>query len=648
VTVGTELPRSGAPAQLPARPPAPRWRAYAAGLVAAWLLPLITHVLHADLVLLLVIWLGTASLLRSGRTLVDRLVLAAPLLLGALVSGGILFSLWPLRLHPVPVAGVALSALVVIAWLSGRRPRLPLRADLSDGVLIAGTIVAAVVITRPMRGGVDDRLAVLVRGEDAARHFAIFDNVQRLDGYLYFHRDEVAPALQKGFESYPQGAHMIMAVVDNFLHSAASYGTTLTHFDDFARMYAVWFALSTACLLWAARWVAGGRLRGWGFLPIAAGVAGYFVFGDGIPIFINGFVSEVAAIGPMALLIALTVRPVRDAREQIVLVAALVGVLSMIYYLFLLSAAVVVAAWAVMYRRNLLRHRLWTVAAVVVGAAVTLFAPVANLSQANSVSQLTRAGGIEPLNRRLLVILILLVAGALVASRVGRRAPAYRMLAVWLAVSWAYALGLLLKSGTYYYEKALHQLMIAGLVGAGALVLLVRPGAWPRRSARLARITSSVVTGTAVGLAMVFFSGPYWVSFGQPDGDLSWGEGYFRYDLRFINPARTTVDVYQRQPTPDGMVSVILVEGDAFEMTNYAGTLWLSVLHRDNGLGWQEAMWVLGPKTEADVYALARDNPEPVRFFTNSPMVVAAVNRLAAEDPARRVQVVQIVHPVPG
>jgi hypothetical protein len=627
---------------------------YAAGLFAAWLLPLLTHLVHADVVLVVVIWLGVASLLRSGRTLLDRLTLAGGLLLSLLIAGGILFSLWPWGLHPVPIAGVALSALVAVSALTRRMPQLPLRADLSDAVIVAGTLAAAALIYKPMRGGVEDRLAVLIRGEDAARHFAIFDNLHRFGGYLYFHREEAAPALQKGFESYPQGAHLTMAVVDNFVHSATSYGTSLTHFDDFARMYALWFALATGCLLWAARWVAGGRLRGWAYLPVAAGVAGYFMFGDGIPIFINGFVSEVAAIGPLAVLIALVVRPVRDAREQIVLVAALVAALSMIYYLFLLSAALVVAIWLVVYRRNLVRHWRWTVPAFVVGGAVTLFSPVANLREAHSVTQLTRNGGIEQLNRRMLVILVVLVAGALLASRVGRRAPAWRMLAAWLLVSGASAVAILIYSvratgaATYYYEKALHQVMIVGLIGIGAVVLLLRPAPRPRRrSAQLTRIASAVITAAVISVAMVFFTGPYWVSFGQPYGGLSWGEGYYRNQLRFASQARATVDAYHRQPTPDGMVSVVFVQGEGFEMTNYTGTLWLSVLHRDNGLAWQEALWVLGPKTEADVYAFARDNPEPVRFFTNSPIVTAAINRLMADNPAKRVQIVPVAYPVP-
>jgi hypothetical protein len=190
--------------------------------------------------------------------------------------------------------------------------------------------------------------------------------------------------------------------------------------------------------------------------------------------------------------------------------------------------------------------------------------------------------------------------------------------------------------------------MIVGLVGIGAVVLLLRPAPRPRqRSAQLTRIASAVITAAVIGVAMVFFTGPYWVSFGQPYGGLSWGEGYYRHQLRFASQARATIDAYHRQPTPDGMVSVVFVQGEGFEMTNYTGTLWLSVLHRDNGLAWQEALWVLGPKTEADVYAFARDDPEPVRFFTNSPIVTTAINRLMADNPAKRVQIVPVTYPVP-
>src|SRR5205823_2507304 len=60
-------------------------------LAAAWVLPLLTHVLHADLLTLAAVVLGTASLLRAGHTLLDRLMITAALLSGVLITIGLLF-----------------------------------------------------------------------------------------------------------------------------------------------------------------------------------------------------------------------------------------------------------------------------------------------------------------------------------------------------------------------------------------------------------------------------------------------------------------------------------------------------------------------------------------------------------------------------
>src|SRR5687768_14391074 len=81
-----------------AAPRRPVWWLVGA-LAAAWLVPVVTHVVGVDLVLPGLIWLGTAALLRSGRTLVDRLALAAATLTGAVAVFGVLFSVWPWGLH---------------------------------------------------------------------------------------------------------------------------------------------------------------------------------------------------------------------------------------------------------------------------------------------------------------------------------------------------------------------------------------------------------------------------------------------------------------------------------------------------------------------------------------------------------------------
>ena len=75
-------------------------------------------------------------MMRIGRTLLDRVVVATALLYGAVCVAGFLLSVWPWQLHPVPTGGVALTALVAFARLARRRPSLP-RPALTDGLSVA-------------------------------------------------------------------------------------------------------------------------------------------------------------------------------------------------------------------------------------------------------------------------------------------------------------------------------------------------------------------------------------------------------------------------------------------------------------------------------------------------------------------------------
>src|SRR5690348_3226065 len=116
-------PAPPTPAPQPASPAVPVtawWRrsvpvAVVAGLVAAWLVPLGTQLLHVDWLLPPLVLLGVASLLRTRGSLLDRLLLALLLLLAATAAAGVVLTIWPWHLQPVPVAGTALSALVLLA-----------------------------------------------------------------------------------------------------------------------------------------------------------------------------------------------------------------------------------------------------------------------------------------------------------------------------------------------------------------------------------------------------------------------------------------------------------------------------------------------------------------------------------------------------
>src|SRR5262245_40386287 len=125
----TLRPSTAAPiARRPVRAP---WR-YLPWLAGAGALPLCTHMLGADWLLPPLILVATASLLRSGRTLLDRLMIATALLLGTVCVSTLVFGVWGLGMAPVPLAATALTVLAVIAFATGRKPRLP-RPTVADG-----------------------------------------------------------------------------------------------------------------------------------------------------------------------------------------------------------------------------------------------------------------------------------------------------------------------------------------------------------------------------------------------------------------------------------------------------------------------------------------------------------------------------------
>src|SRR5437016_1943392 len=134
----------------------PRRRRGIAGITAlaaaAWLLPLAAHALRVDWLILIVAWIGIAALLRAGRLLVDRLVLAGILLAGFLIAAGLLFSVWPWGLEPVPVGGVTLSVVVLGGVVGGRRPRLPKRLVPTDALIVGAGALSWHYLSGPTAG----------------------------------------------------------------------------------------------------------------------------------------------------------------------------------------------------------------------------------------------------------------------------------------------------------------------------------------------------------------------------------------------------------------------------------------------------------------------------------------------------------------
>jgi hypothetical protein len=631
-----------------------RWRPWLmrlAVLVGCWLVPLATHLIRVDLLLPPLILVGTASLLRSGRTFLDRLMLAAAVLTGVVGAAGLLFSVWPWGLAPVPVAGFGLTGLVAVSWLTRRRPQLPLRFTLIDATILTGTAIAAVLLAWPLvRTDLTGRLARIIIGEDMARHFQLFDAIRYFGGYVYFHQHAVRTMLQEGFEAYPQGAHFAAALLDNFVRSSQG-GSTLSNLSHYIWFEVATFAFLCLCVLWAARHLAGPGLRAATYLPLAAAIVGYLFFADGMTLFLFGFTTEVAGLALLALLIAVTCRPLRDVREQIVVVTALLTALSLTYYLLLLSAAPIALVWLVAYRRRLLAYWRWSLVAVLIGVPLVLFAPAVNWRQANSARQLAGIGGIAPVNRHLIEVFLGLIAIGLI-TRFGRRSPAWRMAAVWLIGTLGYAAAIYANrveeagKPSYYFEKAMHQVLLVGLVAIGAIALPLRRlrpriAGWSGWSRLLDRAGPTLGLTVLIAVGFGYLGVPREPGWYAPGYGISWGRGYLTGDWPTLNgAARTTMTVVSRVPPGDNTVNVLLIYRPALSGAPYYGTLYTSVLTHTYGRAWRAWVWAAEPRGPEEVVDYVRTYPDPIRIFTDSVPIHDAVERLKQQDPSVRVEVV--------
>ncbi|HEX2418551.1 MAG TPA: hypothetical protein VHJ83_10600, partial [Micromonosporaceae bacterium] len=364
-----------APDQNPGTASGRRWPiwllASSSGLVAAWLLPVLSHQAGADWLLPLVIWLFTASLLRSGRSALDRLVLAAALLIGATCAAGLVISRWPWGIAPVPVAGTALSVLVLVAVALRRRPRLPLTPRGSDLLALGSGLLAAVVVGLPYLGAnLTERMALAALGEDLARHFSLYDAIRIVDGYAFFDRHASDAYLLPGLQTYPQGSHFLYALLDAFLPSGAEPGSALTAWGHYVGFHIAGYAFFAVVMVWAARWVAGPALTDWPKIAVFAFVAAAVSFSELVTIFIRGYPSEILGLALFAVLLALLARPPRHTRELVVTVAALLVGIGWTYFFLLPMAGLVTVASLVGFRHRVLAY--WRIVLAVALVAVPL------------------------------------------------------------------------------------------------------------------------------------------------------------------------------------------------------------------------------------------------------------------------------------
>jgi hypothetical protein len=561
-------------------------------LAAAWLLPIITQVLHVDWLLLVVLLIGIGSMLRAGYFLLDRLMLAGILLVGTLIAGGLLFSFWPWGLDPVPVAGTLLTALVAIGVLTGRRPRLPLRLRGSDAIIVGAGVVSTRMMTAPVVGrSFVSRLPFMTANEDKNLHFAIFDAIHRLGGYLFLHPAKVSTAIGAGTATvYPQGSHYLYAVLDIFLRSTVNPGPTPAEYSRYFTYTLIGFGFLVVAVTWSARWILGPAVSGWRVAFICSAVATMAAVGPLTGLVRFAFDSETIGLALLALTVAVTARPAGRCNDQVLLAAAALVALFYAYNLYGVVASLGVIVAASVYRRRLLRHWVFTAATAAVAVPVALLPSVMGLHSdgvSGATAQLdATVGDIIHISWILLVVLAVVLVSSLV-TRTGRRSGVWRVLGAQLVLTAAaaVAVGLYQMSTvghtSYYFYKVLTAAYVICLVGFGATGLMLKPlrakeSASGQPRSRIELLPSVYASAVAATLAFLFLAASAIVQGAQPAATWldSWWSG------RATSTVWPALDVLERAHVRDDRKPTLVLYSNVMRR-NYLVSYFAGALNRD-------------------------------------------------------------------
>ncbi len=536
-----------------------RWPVLVALAAAGWLVAGLAQWLRVDWVLLIITVVALAGLLRGGRGPVARVVLAVALLYSATCVVGLLFSVWPWHLAPVPVAGLGFTVLALGYGISGRRFAIP-RPGSSDVATLAGAVTVAVVALWPLvQRGPGRRLAMFMHVEDFLRHMLMYDGIRESGGYMFVNQTTALHVTGGiGYFTYPTGSHFVFALTENFLRSGTAAGSATAWAGDYVWLFAasyIWLGLS---VLWGVRHVAGPGATGWRSVPVTALVTVLLAFGPPIRVFDRGYPQETTALALVAVLVALCARPLARTRDQVVLVGALLAGISFSYYLFLPVALAFTVGWLVAHRRRLLRHWLVVVLTTLASIAGMAVIPGLNWKYAPPGAVLLQQGQVAPVPVVAWLPMVVFAAAAVIAQiirgrqaarlvtwadgvpRIPTQAPradgaghtpaplprgltrsSWRWL-TGLSVGWVGLLGLSAsvflvlavaayqqaKGGADYFDvKLKHQLMIVCLVLFGGLTLLLgRLAGWAKqRYPALSRPMAS--PALAAGLVVVLALG---------------------------------------------------------------------------------------------------------------------------------------------
>ncbi|MDG6104588.1 hypothetical protein Daura_08435 [Dactylosporangium aurantiacum] len=596
-----------------------------AGLVAAaWLVIALLYLAGVAVLVPPLLLIGTAALLRGGRTVLDRVMLATGLLLGLTCLGALVFAVWPWGLHPVTAGGTAATALIVTAARTGRRPRLP-RPGATDAIAVAAVAAVGAVVAWPLlRDGRTGRLARVMDGEDLARHAALFDAIRRAGGYLFQHPAQGRTLVYEGMVTYPQGEHVTAALLDGFLRSsAAAHGTGAGMFDHYLAFVAAGYLLLAATLVWAAQWIGAGGLTPARTVPVAAGIAGLCAFGELLDLVRFGYPSQVLGLAEAVMLLSVLVRPVPRPRQQLLLVAALLAAVGFTYYLYLPPVGLAAILWLMRQRR---RHRARRVPALALAIAVTSAVPLAiGVLVAGQAGALLSVGSLK-VGREGLAVLVCLVASGMLTRR-GRRSGIWRSYALVFVPVAGFAIGMLavqrlFGSGSgYYANKALFLVLALLLAGTGALALHL-----PRRPVPHAQLRAASVL-----MAIVALIGGERASDGPAriEASTSWLAGAGADQRAY---ARAALALRPGRPT--------VVIGDDPGYDSYRLTLFISTLQRTSG-PMAGATYHVGPiNSPARLDAVVTRMPGPMRLLVLSEDARVRAEALRDRHPAASIEIV--------
>ncbi|WP_030263549.1 hypothetical protein [Streptomyces sp. NRRL B-24484] len=517
-----------------------RWGLPAGLLAASWLLPVLLHAVRLDVVLLPVIVLAIASVLRVGGGLLDRLVVAGLLFAGSLMTLGLVASFSPWGLHPVPAAGVLLTAVSLATVLGRRRPSLPLRGRPTDLVILGAGAVMWHYVHRPVAGkSAFERLSEILTAEDRIAHFSIFDTLHRVGGYAFINQSQARPSLSPPTEvAYPQGSHFLWTWIDVFRRSSVELGSPAEAYSRYFTYILLSYVLLCMALVWAARWVGGPRLRGWRAAAVCGSVAAFLVTSTLAWLIPAGFDSEIIGLLFLVLIAALVIRPAMGTAEYaLVSVAGLVTV-AYCYNPYAGFVGLFLIAGAIVHRRRQRKSRRFLYAVQILGGAIAVIPSAVTVLSHFDVGNQAMAGGAKiPLDRSTIIGLGALVVVAALYARNRRVGAVQMVLAVVLGSGLVIGLfgawqKLTIGAPSYYFEKMVTAGLCLALISVGSIALLFRPVAG-RSARRFGLGSEALMSVTAVVAALSLFGGVQWgapAAEGQTSGFqksdlLNWAKG---------------------------------------------------------------------------------------------------------------------------